>query len=434
MDKAKSTTYNDISLIVITSLAPSNPSTELISQAIDSCKLLDGLDECPVIVVMDGFKVGPVNRTKLGRITEESEVRYDQYHQALLKLYTSPRFKVVRCDTHHGFALAVKVGLELCTTTYAIIAQHDRMFCAPFNRIGELLQNMKENDLIRYIGFPTSTNLSHDKFISTNYNLYCLNKPEVKRYLGGDLYLQPVVFWYDSQHIAHVQRYLQIYRPFRNIPVHLREIIGLSAVKGMLLRPGDFIEDRFGQMQRRLLWKLATKELKSIAAPDDSTETESASSNVDCETTEEGECKPAKTVFTGGCIDEVITSATAPTPTPAACHGVSMNAELVVELFRWYGSYLCWQNTSSTPYEVHTAQSRNDTVVMVRHLRGRQLNDEGIAWKLASFSAATATTTANTAGSAGDTGSSPPPSPITAPSLPTAEDTESERAECEGEC
>lgn len=422
----------DITIIVVTSPAPSNPSTELISQSIESCDLVEGLSECPVIIVMDGFKVGPVDRTKIGRITEESAARYELYHQALLEKYASPRFRVVRNPIHQGFALSVKVGLELCTTKYCMVTQYDRMFCAPFSRLGDLIKAMEEYENIRYIGFPTSTNVSHDKFISTNYNLYCLNKPGVKLCLDDHFYLQPAVFWYDSQHLGHVERYLQIYRPYKNMPPHLRDIVGIKSIKNMLLRPGDFIEDRFGQMQRRLLWMLATKgtvthdgdppkveeaselDCDSVAdksATDEATSDADSSANVphDAVCGQDDDAIDVNTVAKTA-VGELLTApvhgdgTSVPsreehsvsntmdhrdTETPHTASSSSateqqpaVNLDIVVKLFKWYGSYLCWLNSSPQPYEVHLAQEKNDTQILVRHLRGRQLNVDGIAWKL----------------------------------------------------
>ena len=67
--------------------------------------------------------------------------------------------------------------------------------------------------------------------------------------------LQPLIFWFDSQHLCHIQRYLAIYSPYVNLPEEMKSWLGEAFVKDMILRKGDFIEDRFGQMQRRCLTK-----------------------------------------------------------------------------------------------------------------------------------------------------------------------------------
>lgn len=55
-------------------------------------------------------------------------------------------------------------------------------------------------------------------------------------------YLQPCVFWWDSQHLAHCERYLDIYAPFTSMSDDLMALLGRRFIKDMVLRPGDFIE------------------------------------------------------------------------------------------------------------------------------------------------------------------------------------------------
>lgn len=43
--------------------------------------------------------------------------------------------------------------------------------------------------------------------------------------------LQPCIFWFDSQHLAHVQRYLEIYDPFVNMPDDMKYPLGWKFVK-----------------------------------------------------------------------------------------------------------------------------------------------------------------------------------------------------------
>jgi hypothetical protein len=48
--------------------------------------------------------------------------------------------------------------------------------------------------------------------------------------------LQPTIFWYDSNHLAHVHRYLEIFSPYENLSTELRAIIGKENIKNMFLR------------------------------------------------------------------------------------------------------------------------------------------------------------------------------------------------------
>jgi hypothetical protein len=59
-----------------------------------------------------------------------------------------PRFVIKKLDAHRGFALAVKVGLELCGTPYAVVCQHDRVFTTKFRRLPELVAAMEVSDAI----------------------------------------------------------------------------------------------------------------------------------------------------------------------------------------------------------------------------------------------------------------------------------------------
>ena len=219
---------------------------------------------------------------------------YEEYCSNMRAAYSSSRYRIHRCLEHQGFAHAVKSGLELCTTEYALIAQHDRNFRITFPFSNLLLDAMDKHTNIRYIGFPSNANINHDLLMKTEYNLDVLTReyshellasiPEDSKVASEPLLkLQPLIFWYDSQHLCHVQRYLEIFRPFKNLPNHLKDEIGLSNVRRMLLKKGDFIEDKFGQMQHRLLTGM-----------------------------------------------------------------VKVNKELTCELFQWYGCYLCWWTGDST--------------------------------------------------------------------------------------
>ncbi len=260
---------------------------------------------------MDGYKLSDENRTKKGRITTDAKELYEQYYHALRSKYSSDRFEIIRSTAHLGFSHAVREGLMRCTTKFALIAQHDRCFCMEFDRLKDLLEAMERFEHIRYIGFPTSSNITHDKLLHFNYDLGRLNKADVKVHLGSNLFLQPLVFWFDSQHLCHVQRYLNIFQPFKTFPKHLRNLVGLKAVKDMLLRPGDFIEDRFGQVQRNILTNYG-KEISS--------------------------------------------------------------EHILLELFKWYGSYLCWISNNEHPFDVQYDTYKTTTCSMVSHLHGRSFD------------------------------------------------------------
>lgn len=272
--------------------------------------------------------------------------RYEEYCANIQSGFSGSRYRFHRCLKHQGFALAVKIGLEMCSTEYALIAQHDRTMRIKFPYTEAILNTMDQHLHVRYVGFPSLANINHDVLLATQYNLSILNHDSscridvsIPEHRPSALRLQPLIFWYDSQHLCHVSRYLEIYRPFANLPTELKREIGVKTIKKMILKKGDFIEDRFGQVQRDLL-------------------------------AEKGRVDPP----------------------------------LAAKMFRWYGSYLCWWTAEGLSVEEeeeewgeeHAGASRGSpsvhdvssaarnalrvgcsgAVAMVSHLRGRTFDPE----------------------------------------------------------
>lgn len=242
----------DTSIIVVTSPSRANPCTILIEEVIDSVSLIDGLRNAPVYIVMDGFTLHETVRTKRGRITPEMAEAYEEYHKKLCTVFADNRFTILRCKEHVGFALAVKYGLEHCGTKYALILQHDRKFSRNFSHLTDLQMMMEKETHIRYIGFQSIMSVTHQDIIKYQYGHFKL-QAQATLPVNSELELQPLIFWYDSNHLAHVQRYLQIYKPFKHLPQEILDTVPWSQLKYMVLRKGDFIEDKFGQMQRNIL-------------------------------------------------------------------------------------------------------------------------------------------------------------------------------------
>jgi hypothetical protein len=268
-----------ISIAIITSPSPHHPDTSMVWQVIDSIKFLRGLENCSLQVICDGFSVrdaekirgnNPWSMSKIGVIVPEAATLYEQYCNLLEKelddlsrSQCTRSLSILRLSTHHGFAFAVQEALTRANTPYVLILQHDRAFVKYFDFMPSLMQAFEDDPAIRYIGFPTVTSSKHDEHQRSQYHVrdallpLCRSlvpasskevecesgKLDIKKYQ-----LVPLLFWYDSNHLAHVKRYLEIYRPFKNAPAELRSVIGSRGLKDMLLRRGDFIEDRVGQV------------------------------------------------------------------------------------------------------------------------------------------------------------------------------------------
>ena len=296
-----------VSVCIISSPAVSHPSTILLDQVVSSLDLVTGLERATVWVIFDGYAIRQTNETKRGKVTEELAANYVAYKEAVREKYgsaipASRPFRFVECQEHVGFAFAVKTALEQCGTPYCLVCQQDRSFMADLpctlQGLVAYLEISKSSRPafapVRYVGLPTSTSCNHDRVLAKQYGLTDVLGPALERipeHLGGgtsasasasasapatsstptrehappsdekSVYvLSPLIFQYDSNHLAVVDEYLKIFRPYRHLPETLRKAIGLPNIKAMLLKKGDFIEDRFGQQERNML---AGKELSA---------------------------------------------------------------------------------------------------------------------------------------------------------------------------
>ena len=269
---------NKLSAVIISSPAASNPSTALIGLVINSLRQLLGLDfnTIEIVIVLDGYKIcANKPHTKKGRITSEMATAYEEYIINLKNAYESCKNVVIyKNDCHIGFAMCVQLGLSKVTTKYALVLQHDRIFVKPFTDLNKCLEIMEQHTHIRYIGIPSITNCNHESQLLCRYNIPYLtyyNNPNPNKSVHIILEehnnigienmnytsprLQPLIFWYDSQHICHVERYLQIFKPFTNMTPSMKKLLTVKDISMFLLRSGDFIEDRFGQAQRNIMYR-----------------------------------------------------------------------------------------------------------------------------------------------------------------------------------
>lgn len=193
-----------------------------------------------------------------------------------------------RLEKHRGFAMAVKDALEFVTTPYVMIIQHDRMLGRSFD-VSQVLKLMRENpEEIKYVGLSTSGSEGQANQVSSRYRIdvatttmmldYDPNEPDdlfksrlmsnrppslpkaldflLSSGSGGigvagapghrtfRRMLVPLIFWYDSTHIASVEHYKNF-------------VFGLHRLKGVTnfaqefrLNAGDFVEDKLGQAER----------------------------------------------------------------------------------------------------------------------------------------------------------------------------------------
>ncbi len=125
-----------MTLVLVSSPSPSHPSTLLIQKCLDSIlQCLPEVCSCKVLILLDGYKLVPSEqlRPKSGKIDRELEEKYNGYHANLEALFASSAYcanspQIYRSPVHLGFANCVKAGLEMLTTPYCLVCQHDRKF------------------------------------------------------------------------------------------------------------------------------------------------------------------------------------------------------------------------------------------------------------------------------------------------------------------
>jgi hypothetical protein len=79
---------------------------------------------------------------KMGKVSSEIGDNYEMYCLELERVFPGPEFSIVRSPTHIGFAMAVKLGIQLCQTEFAVIMQHDRSFKKDVDGLGVMLDTM----------------------------------------------------------------------------------------------------------------------------------------------------------------------------------------------------------------------------------------------------------------------------------------------------
>lgn len=231
IDNSETANCPRMTVVITTSPVPSNPSTMMIQAVINSFRRVDGLKDCPLIIVCDGFRFSEKSTWKAGKVTEDAAMRYQQYLENLEGLLHSGWLpsgtRLVVLDGRNGQALAVKAGLAQVSTPFVLVHQHDLEFTFDFklDTVLDVLEDESNN--VKYVGMPLLTNLHYEGIAWQHHGVRV--KPE--SYLS--INLVPIIFWYDSTHITSVQHYN-------------------SLVFGPAERyaAGDFVEETFGVRQR----------------------------------------------------------------------------------------------------------------------------------------------------------------------------------------
>lgn len=279
---AASSLVNKVSVCIISSPSPLHPSTAQVWRVIDSLSHL-GLEEARLHIVCDGVRTRPsiedikgknphaYAMSKQGVVTEGAAQSYDAYMERLER-ELEVRFgisgsgsgnvrewELERLPERCGFANAVRHALEHSPLEMVLVCQHDRAFVSAVP-LSDLVAHLESDggNRVRYVGF--STFKSRGLLRDYEWPLLPEDGEEVLTqvlHVPEQLLLRAMPFWYDSNHLAVRERYLEIFTPFKSLPSDCLERLGKASVAKLRLRRGDFIEDRFGQQQRTIFALLA---------------------------------------------------------------------------------------------------------------------------------------------------------------------------------
>lgn len=280
------TPSSSLAAVVVTSPARCHPSTELFWTVLDSmdqhfapldvlvvcdgCKTPAGLQPEHADRVENRLESNPLQQSKQGLVNTAQGQRYEQYkrklHDDITARGLNHRVKLLELDSHHGFAFAVKVGLEDLLGRgfrFSLVVQHDRVFVSPLppGVVRHVLTRFDTDPTMRYCALPTSTSRGHATVLAEEYKLHTLLAERTVTLpsgtaTGADVFLRPCIFWWDSNHLVDNRRALELFAPFTNAAPGLLDRLGGSGLRKFLLRRGDFIEDRLGQAQRGFLASL----------------------------------------------------------------------------------------------------------------------------------------------------------------------------------
>lgn len=224
-----------LSIILVTSPVPSNPSTEMVEHVLQSMAAsVPGLELVESFIVSDGFRVCEKDqkaKAKAGRIAVEMVQPYQEYRCRLDEPWPRPfaALQHLRAPEHKGFAGCLHIALRKVTRPYVLVLQHDRPCLRPFD-LKKLLEAMQAQPSLKYVGLPTKASLARtgQEYFASQWQVG-QDLQSVMEVSLGPVILRPLFLWYDSAHICSVEHYKNLV--FR---------------KGRQWS-GGFIEDSFGQ-------------------------------------------------------------------------------------------------------------------------------------------------------------------------------------------
>eukprot|EP00123_Amoebidium_parasiticum_P005069 comp16315_c0_seq1/m.14103 comp16315_c0_seq1/g.14103 ORF comp16315_c0_seq1/g.14103 comp16315_c0_seq1/m.14103 type:complete len:287 (-) comp16315_c0_seq1:294-1154(-) len=219
-----------LTVLLTTSPVVTNPDTRMIEAVLHSFAHVNQLGTCRLIIVCDGYKTGEKAKHRSGIITQEGIEKYGQFIERLRQLSETKESCLYGATIHaleerNGFGFAVKQALELVTTPYVKVVQHDRNFVKGID-VQPLITAMEGSNALNYVGLRIGTTRD---LLHKTVSKYAI---KTEALIVNNLRFLPLLQWHDSTHICKTEYYRNfVFGPDNRVA------------------RGGFIEDKFGQIQ-----------------------------------------------------------------------------------------------------------------------------------------------------------------------------------------
>jgi hypothetical protein len=221
-----------VTVVMNTSPIKSNPSSDLLEKTAASFDLVPGLQQCPKLIICDGYRVA--KKRKKYDITETEAAAYEQFKNSVREFSRDPSSvffgaQILELEGRHGFGLALKEGMQHIKTEFMMVAQHDWAFSRKCLDLQAAVETMREMPRVKYLGMLSSPTLGYPHKIMASYSIDL--KPHILKSaaMGPKYSLVPLIYWHDKTHLARTS--------------HYREFV----FKSKVVKQGGFIETTLGQ-------------------------------------------------------------------------------------------------------------------------------------------------------------------------------------------
>lgn len=185
----------DTSIIILSNLIPTHPSIDIINQTYNSLfEMLVGLPlNTPIYISVDGLptdKQTPENIERLHDYVKNLRWRF---------LKNNPHDVTILNNYQHGhISNSIRAALELISTPFVYVIQHDLYFVKPVNHTGLIHAMQKYPEKLQIVRFGKDKQRKHQ----VKRFDYCRDRMGYSITISKKLYFSPAGVWSDNNHLT----------------------------------------------------------------------------------------------------------------------------------------------------------------------------------------------------------------------------------------